>query len=99
MSDIINALYSGSFNPNKPIVTLIKNLNTEEINVADSAKVVPSQKVINQVLLREKELTEDKVLAQRVMAGNERRDNYTEIVKRGNIEREEKKGTIVDIRV
>jgi len=99
MDDVITALYSGSFQPNKPITQLIKNLNTNEINVAESAKVVPNEKVINQVMLREKELNEDYILAQRVAAGNERRDTYVEIVRNGNIERENKKGRIIDISV
>ncbi len=99
MSEIINALYSGSFKPNKPLTQLIKNLNTREINVADSAKMVPNQQVVNQVMFREKELNEDLILAQRVKESNDRIEEYKNIVRRGNAEREDKKGVNINLSV
>lgn len=86
------------FTPNKPIVNLINNLNTSEINVGQNVKIVPNY-VINHIQSREKELTEKIIFDRRVEESINRIEEYKNIVKRANTEREDRKGTNISLNV
>lgn len=95
MSDFIGPM----FQPNKPLVNFVNNMNTTRINVANKSQLVPSEDVVKQVKLREKEQTENLVFFQRIESQLEKRDTYVELIRRKNIEIENNKGNNINIRV
>lgn len=95
MSDFIGPM----FQPNKPLVNFVNNMNTTRINVANKSQLVPSEDVVKQVKLREKEQAENLVFFQRVESHMEKRDTYVELIRRKNIEIENNKGNNINISV